>query len=57
MGGVIHTIDRVLSIPVTVPATITRAGLNDLIALLSISGWLTNPIVLTAVSNLHDLTV
>lgn len=42
MGGVIHTIDKVLTIPYTVPATITRAGLNDLVALLSANGWLTD---------------
>lgn len=57
MGGVIHTIDRVLSIPAPVPATITRANLNDLVALLSTNGWLTNPAVLAAVTDLHDLTM
>jgi hypothetical protein len=54
---VIHTIDRVLTIPDTVPATITKAGLNDLVALMSTNGWLTDPTVLTTVTDLHDLTL
>lgn len=57
MGGVIHTIDKVLTIPYTVPATITRAGLNDLVALLSSNGWLTEPAVLATITDLHDLTM
>jgi hypothetical protein len=57
MGGIIHTIDKVLTIPYTVPATITRAGLNDLVALLSANGWLTDPAVLATVTDLHDLTL
>jgi hypothetical protein len=43
--------------PYTVTATITAAGLNDLVALLSRNNWLTNPAVLATVTDLHDLTM
>lgn len=38
IGGLIQQIDKVLTIPVAAPATITEAGLNDLIALLTLEG-------------------
>jgi hypothetical protein len=39
IGGLIQQIDQVLTIPIATPATITKAGLNDLIALLNLGGW------------------
>ncbi|KAK6379424.1 hypothetical protein LTS17_006342 [Exophiala oligosperma] len=41
IGGLIHIIDSVLTIPISLPATITKAGLTDLIALLNKGGYLT----------------
>ena len=38
IGGLIQQIDKVLTIPIAPPATITEAGLNDLIALLTLDG-------------------
>jgi hypothetical protein len=37
-GGLIQQIDKVLTIPISPPATITGAGLSDLIALLTLQG-------------------
>jgi uncharacterized surface protein with fasciclin (FAS1) repeats len=47
-----------LTIPISFPATITKAGLTDLIALLSKGGWLnpSSPAV-TIINTLSDLTV
>lgn len=39
IGGLIQQVDQVLTIPIATPATITKAGLNDLIALLNLGGW------------------
>ncbi|KIX03418.1 uncharacterized protein Z518_06970 [Rhinocladiella mackenziei CBS 650.93] len=58
IGGLIHIIDTVLTIPISFPATITKAGLTDLVALLSKGGWLTPSSPAAAiVNNLQDLTV
>ncbi|EXJ87875.1 hypothetical protein A1O1_04802 [Capronia coronata CBS 617.96] len=58
LGGLIHIVDSVLTIPLSFPATITKAGLTDLIALLNKGGWLnpSSPAV-TIVNTLSDLTV
>ncbi|KIX99739.1 uncharacterized protein Z520_04375 [Fonsecaea multimorphosa CBS 102226] len=40
LGGLIHIIDSVLTIPVSFPATVTKTGLTDLVALMSIGGFL-----------------
>jgi uncharacterized surface protein with fasciclin (FAS1) repeats len=58
IGGLIHVIDSVLTIPVSFPATITAAGLNDFVALLNSGGWL-NPSSQAAeiVNSLADLTI
>nr|KAK5435810.1 hypothetical protein LTR18_009812 [Exophiala xenobiotica] len=58
LGGLIHIIDAVLTIPISLPATITKAGLTDLIALLNKGGYLTpdSPAV-TIANTLPDLTV
>jgi len=51
-------VDAVLTIPVSVPATITRAGLNDLVALLNKGGWLTpDSQVADIVNGSPDLTM
>ncbi|ETN41438.1 uncharacterized protein HMPREF1541_03374 [Cyphellophora europaea CBS 101466] len=57
-GGLIHVIDSVLTIPDSFPSTITRAKLNNLIALLNKGGWL-NPSspAITIINDLSDLTV
>ncbi|KIW46738.1 uncharacterized protein PV06_02384 [Exophiala oligosperma] len=58
IGGLIHIIDSVLTIPISLPATITKAGLTDLIALLNKGGYLTpNSPAVTIVNTLSDLTV
>ncbi|KAJ9610736.1 hypothetical protein H2200_005513 [Cladophialophora chaetospira] len=58
LGGLIHVIDSVLTIPISFPATITKAGLTDLVALLNKGGFLTpsSPAV-NIVNSLSDLTV
>ncbi|KAI1629219.1 hypothetical protein EDD37DRAFT_644980 [Exophiala viscosa] len=58
IGGLIQIVDSVLTIPISFPATITKAGLTDLIALLNKGGWLTptSPAA-TIVNTLSDLTV
>ncbi|KAK5035403.1 hypothetical protein LTS07_002840 [Exophiala sideris] len=58
IGGLIQIIDSVLTIPISFPATITKAGLTDLIALLNKGGWLTptSPAA-TIINTLSDLTV
>ncbi|EXJ82816.1 hypothetical protein A1O3_06631 [Capronia epimyces CBS 606.96] len=57
-GGLIHIVDSVLTIPISVPATITEAGLTDLIALLDKGGWLdpSSPAV-TIINTLSDLSI
>ncbi len=47
-----------LTIPISFPATITKAGLTDLIALLTLGGWVdpSSPAV-TIINSLSDLTV
>jgi uncharacterized surface protein with fasciclin (FAS1) repeats len=54
----IHIIDSVLTIPISLPATITQAGLTDLVALLNKGGFLmpTSPAV-EIVNSLSDLTI
>jgi uncharacterized surface protein with fasciclin (FAS1) repeats len=48
----------VLTIPISFPATITKAGLTDLVALLSKGGFVTpNSPAVTIVNSLSDLTV
>lgn len=56
IGGLIQQIDKVLTIPIPAPATITQAGLNDLIALLNLGGWLTNPVSAQTVIDLENLS-
>jgi uncharacterized surface protein with fasciclin (FAS1) repeats len=57
-GGLIHIVDAVLTIPLSLPATITKAGLTDLVALLNKGGFLTpsSPAV-EIVNSLSDLTI
>jgi uncharacterized surface protein with fasciclin (FAS1) repeats len=57
-GGLIHIIDSVLSIPISLPSTITRAGLTNLVALLDKGGFLKpgNPAI-NIVNDVSDLTV
>jgi hypothetical protein len=57
-GGLIHIIDSVLSIPISLPSTITRAGLTNLVALLDKGGYLKpgNPAI-NIVNDVSDLTV
>ena len=58
LGGLIHAISDVLTIPISFPATVTAAGLNDLVALLNKGGWLTpNSPAVTIVNTLSDLTL
>ena len=45
LGGLIHIIDTVLTMPLSGPATRTKAGLNDLIAILNKGGWLLDPVI------------
>ncbi|RMZ89174.1 hypothetical protein DV736_g3607, partial [Chaetothyriales sp. CBS 134916] len=58
VGGVMHSISNVLTIPVSFPATAMVAGLEHLVALLSEGRWLNpdDPAV-TAVETMSDLTV
>jgi len=51
-------VDSVLTLPISFPATISKAGLENLVALLSKGGWLnpSSPAV-DIVNNLPDLTV
>ncbi|KAK5048651.1 hypothetical protein LTR84_005742 [Exophiala bonariae] len=58
IGGLIHIVDSVFTIPISLPATITKAGLNNLVALLNKGGFL-NPSSPAAsiVNSLSDLTV
>ncbi|KIW93818.1 uncharacterized protein Z519_05133 [Cladophialophora bantiana CBS 173.52] len=56
LGGLIHIIDTVLTIPISFPATVTKAGLTDLVALMSIGGFL-SPSSPTIVNSLSDLTI
>ncbi|KIW66132.1 hypothetical protein, variant [Phialophora macrospora] len=58
LGGLIHIIDSVLTIPISFPATITKAGLTDLVVLLNKGGFVTpsSPAV-TIVNSLSDLTI
>ncbi|ETI25440.1 hypothetical protein G647_02213 [Cladophialophora carrionii CBS 160.54] len=58
LGGLIHIIDSVLTIPISFPATITKAGLTDLVALLNKGGFLTpSSPAATIVNSLADLTI
>ncbi|KIW18496.1 hypothetical protein PV08_02784 [Exophiala spinifera] len=58
IGGLIHIVDSVLTIPISLPATITKAGLTNLIALLNKGGYLTpNSPAASIVNTLSDLTV
>lgn len=43
LRGLVHIIDVVLTIPLTRPATWTKAGLVDMSALLDKGGWLSDP--------------
>lgn len=43
LGGLVHIIHAVVMIPLTGPATWTKAGLNEMIALLNKGGWLSDP--------------
>ncbi|KAH0839137.1 hypothetical protein AYO21_04730 [Fonsecaea monophora] len=58
LGGLIHIIDSVLTIPLSFPATATKVGLTDLVALMSIGGFLkpSSPAV-EIVNSLSDLTI
>ncbi|EXJ67682.1 uncharacterized protein A1O5_09028 [Cladophialophora psammophila CBS 110553] len=58
LGGLIHIIDTVLTIPISFPATVTKTGLTDLVALMSIGGFLSpsSPTV-NIVNSLSDLTI
>lgn len=58
LGGLVHIIDSVLTIPLSFPATITKARLTQLVALLNQGGWLTpsSPAV-NIVNSLSDLTI
>ena len=57
-GGLIHIIDSVLTIPVSFPATISAAGLDDLIALLNNGGWLDPDGIAIQIANaVPDLTI
>ena len=57
-GGLIHIIDSVLTIPLSFAATITGAGLDDLVAILSAGGWLNPSSVAVQVANSEpDLTI
>lgn len=56
--GLIHVIDKVLTIPDSFPATITTAGLNDLVALLDAGNWLQSGSDAVRIANeLPDLTI
>lgn len=58
VGGVIHIIDAVLQIPVSVPSTITKAKLTDLVALLDKGNWLTpNSVAYNLTLYTPDLTI
>ncbi|EXJ57505.1 hypothetical protein A1O7_07853 [Cladophialophora yegresii CBS 114405] len=58
LGGLIHIVDSVLTIPISFPATITKAGLTDLVALLNKGGFLTpSSPAATIVNSLADLTI
>ncbi|KEF52441.1 uncharacterized protein A1O9_11682 [Exophiala aquamarina CBS 119918] len=58
IGGLIHIVDSVLTIPISFPATITKAGLTNLVALLSKGGWLTpSSPAADIVNGLPDLTI
>ena len=58
IGGLIQSITDVLTIPISFPATITAANLNDLVALLNKGGWLTpNSPAVTIVNTISDLTI
>jgi Fasciclin domain len=58
LGGLIHVIDSVLTIPISFPATITGAGLNDFVALLNAGGWLKADSIAVQIANsASDLTV
>ncbi|OAP56428.1 hypothetical protein AYL99_09607 [Fonsecaea erecta] len=58
LGGLIHIIDSVLTIPISFPATVTKTGLTDLVAIMSIGGFLnpSSPAV-NIVNSLSDLTI
>ena len=57
-GGLIHIVDSVLTIPLSFAATITGAGLDDLVAILSAGGWLNPSSVAVQVANSEpDLTI
>ncbi|KIW24089.1 uncharacterized protein PV07_09823 [Cladophialophora immunda] len=58
LGGLMHIIDSVLTIPISFPATVTKTGLTDLVALMSIGGFLSpsSPAV-NIVNSLSDLTI
>jgi uncharacterized surface protein with fasciclin (FAS1) repeats len=57
-GGLIHILDSVLTIPVSVPATLTGVGLNDLISLLNAGGFLQpGSIAIEIANDVTDLTI
>jgi hypothetical protein len=58
VGGLVHVVDTVLTIPMSFPATITGAGLSNLVALLNKGGWLSNASqILDLVDDQSDLTM
>lgn len=56
IGGLIQVLDTVLTIPLTVAATITTLGFNDLISLLNKGRWLTNPEAIAVVLYSSDVS-
>ena len=57
-GGLIHIIDSVLTIPLSFPATITGAGLDNLVAILNAGGWLDPDSIAVKIANsVPDLTI
>ena len=50
--------DAVLSIPITFPATVSKAGLNDLVVLLEKGGYLNQGAsLISEVNDVADLTM
>lgn len=58
VGGLLHIVDSVLQIPVSFPATITKANLTDLVALLNKGNWLTpDSVAYQLALNTPDITI
>lgn len=58
VGGLLHIVDSVLQIPLSFPATITKAKLTDLVALLNKGHWLTpDSVAYQLALNTPDLSI